>query len=115
MRITCLDCGKPIRKGSPYSRCELHRRPYVVRESARQAAKHRELGYGDPDVKAAMAAARARDGACRFCGTTADLTVHYMPGGPHSATVSDYLTLCRRCHGRIDGGRASRAGRMLGA
>ena len=50
---------------------------------------------------------------CQRCGGRAD-TVHINPrlGGNHElATLEDCVSLCRACHGRLDGGRAK--GRFL--
>ena len=44
--------------------------------------------------------------SCEHCGSTADLTLHYKPGGRHSANPADYETLCRSCHGAVDAPRA---------
>lgn len=55
-------------------------------------------------------AVRARDRYCALCGTTADLTAHHLTparlGLPPSE--SDSVALCRRCHGRLDGPKATR-------
>jgi 5-methylcytosine-specific restriction endonuclease McrA len=47
----------------------------------------------------------ARDEAtCQRCGQPGR-SVHYLPGGQHSADLDDYVTLCTRCHGAADGAR----------
>ena len=51
----------------------------------------------------------ARDRACQNWGATDDLTAHLDPafaGDHNSRPADDLTTLCRRCHGRIDGRRA---------
>jgi 5-methylcytosine-specific restriction endonuclease McrA len=41
---------------------------------------------------------------CVRCGSTEDLTVDVVGGGDHrTATVQQCRTLCRRCHGSVDG------------
>jgi len=53
-----------------------------------------------------MDAALERDGRCQRCGTLEQLTVHFIPGGEHSANADDYEVLCRYHHGQVDGPRA---------
>lgn len=48
---------------------------------------------------------------CERCPATTDLTYHYKPGGRHSFNPTDYLTLCRSCHGKQDAPRAHYANR----
>lgn len=55
----------------------------------------------------------ARDGGvCRVCGTDKDLTVHHIipiAKDESLAFAPDNLAcVCRRCHGKLDGGRAYR-------
>jgi hypothetical protein len=39
-------------------------------------------------------------------GSTRDLTAHFVHGGVHTANPDDYVTLCRRWLGAVDGPRA---------
>lgn len=78
-----------------------------TRGNPRRWHRARQLGRrGNPTWEATRAAVIARDGACRHCGTTADLTAHRIDGGYHTPTPPDYLTLCRSCHGRVEAGAA---------
>jgi hypothetical protein len=43
---------------------------------------------------------------CERCGSTAQLQLHYKPGGVHTANPELYETLCIHCHGSADAARA---------
>jgi hypothetical protein len=43
---------------------------------------------------------------CDRCGSTAQLQLHYKPGGVHTANPELYETLCIHCHGSVDAARA---------
>lgn len=101
----CLDCGRPSRG----TRCPEHQAPLTAADNARRAAKRKQQGKTTARVQRAMTAAKARDGRCMMCGTTEHLSAHFIPGGIHTTNVRDYLTLCRRCHGKVDGPRATKA------
>lgn len=79
------------------------------RLTARKRA--RDAIYKDPRWARARRAAIARDGGCVLCGVGYTLTVHHrVPVLDDPALVFDLdnlVTLCRRCHGRVDGGRAN--------
>lgn len=64
----------------------------------------RDGRHSDQWRKRIRPAVIARDGACLHCGATTHLTVHRLGGGYHDANIDHYMTLCRRCHGRVDGG-----------
>ena len=81
-RGRCANCARPARQGA----------------SLYDSARWQKL----------RAIVRARDGACVRCGTTANLSVHHIDGDWRNNTMSNLVTLCRRCHGRADGGKAAR-------
>lgn len=76
----------------------------------RRHKKQKAHGRNRRGVQRAMKAVIARDGCCLRCGSTEDLTAHLDPelGGQHTEDPDDYTTLCRSCHGRVDGRRAHR-------
>ena len=124
--IVCLDCGAlappPPAGPSLCERCR-ERRPRPARRTtgdrrsnpatiARRRASQRF--YSTPEWRRVRDAVRARDGECLMCGTTVNLTVdHVVPiaRAPDLALEPANLrTLCRRCHGRVDGPRARETG-----
>jgi 5-methylcytosine-specific restriction endonuclease McrA len=98
----CIECGRP----SPGTRCADHERIFKRTQNAKR------IGYGTSTRywQTLSRQAKERDGyRCRGCGTTHDLTVHIRPeleGNHRTAKLEDCETLCRRCHGAVDGGRA---------
>lgn len=118
----CLDCGSmvapPPSGPSLCDRCR-ERRPRPARRAtgdrrtnlttiARRKASQRF--YSTAAWRRVRDAVRNRDGECLMCGSTASLTVdHVVPiaRAPDLALDPDNLrTLCRRCHGRVDGPRS---------
>ena len=100
----CKHCGAMVVPSDEHA-CEgvlqAKRRDYERRDAKRIAHGR----YTNRSRTVAHAAIH-RDGCCRDCGTTTDLTAHLDPGfaGDHNAaTIDDLTTLCRRCHGRRDG------------
>ena len=116
----CLGCGALV-VGMTAERCAPcvahHREDVARRRKASRGAKRdtprkraRDAIYKDARWKAARQAAIARDGGCVLCGVGHGLTVHHrVPVLDDPALVFDVdnlVTLCRPCHGRVDGGRA---------
>lgn len=120
----CLDCGAmtapPANGPSVCARCAATRAkhaPVVKRSGERvsdEAKARRRIAqrfYSSPEWRRVRDAVRRRDGACLECGTRRDLTVdHIIPRtqAPELAYDPENLrTLCRRCHGRVDGIRGA--------
>lgn len=78
------------------------------RDTARSRA--RAAVYKDPRWREARIRTLQRDGACLLCGGTRNLSVHHtlpvLDAPEHAFDPAYLVTLCRRCHGRVDGGRA---------
>ena len=120
----CLGCGTLV-VGMTAQRCapceradELHReevrRAYRGRKAGpTQRGKARRALYDTPEWRAVRARVVQRDGACRMCGSTERLSVHHLtPAADDMAAALDMdnlVTLCRVCHGRVDGGKSARA------
>ena len=120
----CLGCGTLV-VGMTAERCApcetmerddraRVRRAYGGRKAGPTArGKRRRALYDTPQWREVRARVKQRDGACRMCGTTANLTVHHIrPAADDEAAALDMdnlVTLCRKCHGRIDGGKSARA------
>jgi 5-methylcytosine-specific restriction endonuclease McrA len=89
-------------------RCRLH----AQQAQQRKAAKWRNSKAGSAAWRRVREQVLARDRyRCRRCGTRENLSVHIAPWlkADHSrARLEDSVTLCLRCHGTIDGGRAAR-------
>ncbi|SRR5581483_306151 len=88
-------------------------------ERRRRTRNNRELGRTTRHWRRLSELAREQAaGVCASCGraeNTEDpgskLTVDLLGGGDHSrAKLEDTVVLCRRCHGRRDGGRPPRQG-----
>lgn len=114
----CIDCGRTVGKVIR-GRCDACR-PAADKE------RHAKHGHGTGRMTPARREHQAfitspqwrklrkqilvRDGnACTNCGSQSSLTVHHLISvrtDPSSALDPDNcITLCRRCHGRIEGGR----------
>lgn len=101
----CLECGTPcqgIRCGDP--RCGPATRADRTRVTGRDTADWRKVTR--PMVL-------NRDGhRCRLmlpgCTTTAT-SVHRLPerGPYHDSDLSAYVSACAKCHGKVDGARAT--------
>jgi 5-methylcytosine-specific restriction endonuclease McrA len=86
-------------------RCPEHRRQAEAQKLAKRQLHKRNTA----SWRRLATVVKARDGRCVDCGTDNGLTVHLDPAlqGRHDlATTDDCVTLCRRCHGIRDGGRA---------
>jgi 5-methylcytosine-specific restriction endonuclease McrA len=103
-------CNALITPGQ--SRCPAHQRRDTPQGRARRSRKTTRAGYFTKHWRQVRRLARIRDGGrCRNCGATGDLTGHLDPAwqGQHAhAPVEAVVTLCRRCHGAVDGARAYR-------
>lgn len=126
----CLGCGS-LMVGMTSHRCapcERDREAQQVEErraygraskdtSARGRARRRV--YDSPEWKAMRQRVMLRDGACRLCGTTRSLTVHHVrpaaDDGAGALDMDNLVTLCRRCHGRVDGPKAAKHKRARAA
>jgi 5-methylcytosine-specific restriction endonuclease McrA len=114
LRSICSErgCGQLYEKTSRrVHRCDEHQREFEQRDNTRRNRQRWRQGRTTARWRAVRAAVLARDGRCLECGTTDDLTVHLDPAleGDHAAAdVDDCVTLCRRCHGRVDAPRASK-------
>jgi 5-methylcytosine-specific restriction endonuclease McrA len=100
-------CGRMIRVDEPHECEETSRRKAA--DNARRYAKRVQSGRYRAGWTHLSRACIARGGCCQECGREDDLTCHLDPGfaGDHrEATLNDVITLCRECHGRIDGRRA---------
>lgn len=121
----CLGCGSLV-VGMAADRCPPCQRDHAEhRQAERQAyrvrsrkakdtharGRSRRKVYDDPRWREVRALVIQRDGACRACGTTERLTVHHLaPAADDMAAALDpanLVTLCRRCHGRLDGPKAN--------
>ncbi len=89
----CPQCGR-ISAGR--GRCANCARPARAGATLYDSARWQKL----------RAQVRARDGACTRCGTTTNLSVHHADGDWRNNDPANLVTLCRRCHGRIDGAKA---------
>ena len=100
----CIDCGRPTAQGN---RCPIHVGPH----KQQRAAKVKASGTSKPHWRRLRLQALERDNhTCRRCGRPA-VSVHIAPhlGRNHDrATLGDCESLCRSCHGAIDGARAHR-------
>jgi len=119
----CLGCGALV-VGMVAERCDpcatrdaedrerrrkaLHGKGGRKRDTARSRA--RAAIYRSPQWKVARARAIQRDGACMLCGDTRQLSVHHtipvLDDPARAFDIAYLVTLCRKCHGRVDGGRA---------
>lgn len=110
--IICLDCGRihvPQPGETTRGRCpscrDLHsRRP---RQPHRQTAR-RATGqalYASAAWRRVRDLVRERDGSCRRCGSTTNLTAHHLTSIHERPDLSldpaNVITLCRSCHGTI--------------
>jgi len=90
-------------------RCAEHQVAFARVDNAKRNRKAWRHGRTSKRWQQIRAAVLARDGRCLECGSTADLTVHLDPAleGNHlAAGPENCATLCRRCHGRLDGARS---------
>jgi 5-methylcytosine-specific restriction endonuclease McrA len=104
-------CGRLYEKTDRrVHRCREHQAELERRDNARRNRKQWRQGRNTARWRQLRAAALARDGhQCRRCGSSDDLTVHLNPqlaGDHEAATLDDLETLCRRCHGQVDGARS---------
>ncbi|MFN0092910.1 MAG: HNH endonuclease [Acidimicrobiales bacterium] len=84
-------------------RCHAHPMTTSPHDEQRRRDRRRSSGRNTKAWARMRAATIARDEACTRCGSTTDLTAHHLtyPAG----SIDDLTTLCRRCHGHVDGGR----------
>jgi 5-methylcytosine-specific restriction endonuclease McrA len=103
---TCIDCGRPT-ADARHNRCLDH----AEQHRQRRAAKVKASGTSHPHWRKLRLQALERDShTCRRCGYPA-VSVHISPhlGRNHDlATLADCTSMCRHCHGAIDGARAHR-------
>jgi 5-methylcytosine-specific restriction endonuclease McrA len=106
----CIDCSRLFAEKPTRGRCPDCGRLWRARDNRRRQAKGKAHGRHTAHWKRLRRAVLERDGrACVRCGAVDDLTVHIDPrfADQHStATAEVCITLCRRCHGRLDGARA---------
>lgn len=120
----CLGCGTLV-VGMTAERCGpcddlAHTHRVEARRAEGKAAKDasprgraRRAVYRSREWKAVRLRVIQRDGGtCRLCGTDQRLTVHHIrPAADDMAAALDpdnLVTLCARCHGMVDGGKAAR-------
>jgi hypothetical protein len=102
MKAFCHICSELI----DLSRMAEHRAAHAEQgKQGYRKARRERLGYGDPEVRRTMAQVVKRDGECLMCGSTVGLTAHYLPGGKHLPVAEMFTTLCRSCHGKVEGGK----------
>jgi 5-methylcytosine-specific restriction endonuclease McrA len=117
---SCADCGgslqRPLGRRVRCVDCANRRRLKLrrIRDGRRDPLRHAKAkahGRNSAYWRAIRAAVLERDGhRCRSCGATEHLTVHLSPrlkGNHLRARLVDCTTLCRRCHGRVDGPRGA--------
>jgi len=90
-------CPKCSRLHNGKGRCSTCARPARQGTSLYNSARWQKL----------RAIVRARDGACVRCGTTERLSVHHRNGDHTDNRMENLETLCLRCHGETDGGKAA--------
>lgn len=112
----CIDCGRStdpeLVKRSRCPAClagwkATRPRPQQSPEAAARRAEHQRVVNSHRWRKVA-ALVKARDGCCQSCGTTRNLTVHHTTKAREAVDPYDpdlCVTLCRSCHGRLEGRR----------
>ena len=118
----CLGCGALV-VGMTAERCDTCTRAHTDDMARRRKAlrtrgakrdtprkRARDAIYRDPRWREVRARVIQRDGGCVLCGGDRQLSVHHripVLDAPALAFDPAYLvTLCRVCHGKVDGGRA---------
>jgi 5-methylcytosine-specific restriction endonuclease McrA len=125
--IICLDCSLivvEVRNGRCPTCWVTWRKSSTRRDGSQQSVKqpgsrrltpHRmksQAIYRTARWKRVREMVMARDGrVCRVCGTTQNLTVHHIVSIVKDESLAydpaNLATVCRRCHGRLDGGKAA--------
>jgi 5-methylcytosine-specific restriction endonuclease McrA len=81
----------------------------AVRQNAKRTARAKATGrarWGWRETRRRVL--RRDDNHCTRCGASGEeavLTAHRIGGGWHDADLDQYVTLCQRCHGSVDGGK----------
>jgi 5-methylcytosine-specific restriction endonuclease McrA len=105
MRL-CRRCARPYEPGHPHPECvraDNRKRNATKSAAGRTSARWKRLR---------LAAIKRDQHTCQRCGRQAPahlLTVHIPPqlrNNHRLATLEQCITLCRRCHGVVDGPRA---------
>jgi hypothetical protein len=102
-------CGRYRERGT---RCARHAVEHEKRDNARRYRKMLAHGRHTKHWADVRRQVLQRDGSCRRCGSTQDLTAHLDPrlrGRHDQAVVGDAIALCRSCHGVVDGARSNRS------
>lgn len=118
----CLGCGTLV-VGMTSQRCAPCQRDREVQQVEERRAygrrakdtnargRARRRVYDSPEWKRVRELVKQRDGSCQLCGATSRLTVHHIrPVADDDARALDMdnlVTLCRTCHGRVDGPKAA--------
>lgn len=117
--IICLDCnrihlpqsGEVTRGRCPTCRTRRAATPRAPHRNTPRRAAGRAF-YSSTAWRRLRAHVRTRDGSCRRCGSSDDLTAHHLVSihdAPERALdAANVVTLCRSCHGKV--GNRERAG-----
>lgn len=110
MQTSCLGCGCFTDPGPRCDQCEAPRKQARERRRAQQPNRKGRIYNTAAWKQARLTAIRMANNQCQGCGTTNDLTVHHRiaiaQGG--GSDQDNLLVLCRVCHGKVDGSKASR-------
>ena len=117
MRNVCVDCGRTFEpfmvRGRPSARCRVHAFQRVRDLDTQHNARNRATGRTTSHWQRIRAQVLERDNhRCRICGNKGT-SVHLHPrhNSQRTATAADCITLCTRCHGRLNvGNRATPLG-----
>lgn len=113
----CIDCGRTVesivrgrcRACSPAANKERRAKHGHMTGRNTPARQEHQAFLSSTGWRKLRKAVIARDQVCTRCGAAKDLTVHHIVPvrtDPSMALDPDNcITLCRRCHGIVEGGR----------
>lgn len=120
--VICLDCQRIVAEAhmGRCEECQAAWRARAPKGKPRRPARPRQLTAARMTNHSIYRTAKWREvrkariqmdgGVCRVCGTSENLTVHHIVPITRDESLAYALenlaTVCRRCHGRLDGGRA---------
>lgn len=112
MRYCLGPCARAIREeDARHGRCPDCYQLWLGADAQRRRAG-RNAFYLTSAWRRVSKQVRLRDGCCVRCGATANLTAHHLYGlaAGDPLDAAECVTLCRGCHGIVDGARGA-AGR----
>ena len=114
----CEDCAEDWRGRNPRrdGKRTGERRPARQRRETPLRSLSQSV-YRTAKWKRVRSEAIARDGGvCRLCGTDQNLTVHHLIAISRDPSLAyeptNLATMCRKCHGMLDGGKAAASKRV---